>query len=290
MAKFVFLLSSGVAQGAIISLVALGFLMIYNATGVVNFAQGDMLSAGAYLAAWIASRGVPIGATYVLTVAVMFVMGVALERVAYAPLRNRSVHVVVIATLGVALIIRTLLVIFLSAELRSLRSPVGLRTVHVLGASIADQRIVIIAATAVIWLATMWMFHRTALGRQLRATAADRTTARLYGVRVNALSMMAFGMSAALAGVAAVLIAPLAPFDVTFGFPVMLSAFAAAILGGFGSLGGVVVGALLIGLVEQVVGGYVLTDYASALPFIAMLVVVAFRPNGLFTRSAGARL
>src|SRR5262249_59522095 len=122
------------------------------------------------------------------------------------------------------------------------------------------------------------------------ATAADRDTARLCGVPVNWLSMLAFGMSAALAGLAGVLFGPLGVVDINLGFSVMILGFAAAVLGGFGSIGGVVAGGVAIGLVEQVLGGYVLRDYSDAFPFVLMLIVIAIRPQGLFSRGAVRRL
>jgi branched-chain amino acid transport system permease protein len=150
--------------------------------------------------------------------------------------------------------------------------------------------VLVIGATAVVVVAIMLLFSRTQFGRQLRATAADRDTARLCGVPVNVLSMVAFGLSAALAGLAGVLLAPLGSVDINFGFNIMLLGFAAAVLGGFGSIGGVVAGGVAIGVVEQVLGGYVLRDYSDAFPFVLMLLVIALRPEGLFSRGVTRRL
>ena len=291
MAKFVALLASGIAQGAIIALVAVGFLLIYKATGVVNFAQGDLITLGAYLAIWAnTEHGLGWLPAYAFAIAGMFVIGVVLERVAYAPLRGRSLHVVVIATLGAALVIRSAIGIWQGTQPKYLPSPVVGKVWRVAGAAIAFQRVLIALVTLVVVAVVLWVFQRTAVGRQLRAVAADRDTARLYGVRVNLLSMGAFGASAALAGLAGVLIGPLGSVDQNLGFGVMLGGFAAAILGGFGNLAGVVLGGVLIGIVEQVVGGYWLRDYKSALPFVLMILVIAVRPQGLLTRGAGERL
>lgn len=291
MERFVALLASGLAEAAIVSLAALGFLLIYKATGVVNFAQGDMITLGAYLAIWASGDlGLPVVGAYAVAVALMFVIGVVLERVAYAPLRGRSIHVVVISTLGAAIAMRTLLGIWQGSEPKHLRSPASGKVLDVAGAAIAYQRVVIVAVTSVVVAGLLWMFHRTSFGRQLRAVAADREVARLHGIRVNALSMTAFGLSAALAGVAGVLIGPLGSVDLTLGFPSMLAAFAASILGGFGSLSGAVAGAVVIGLVERTLGGYVLQDYAVAFPYVLMILVVALRPQGFFSREVGTRL
>jgi len=291
MSKFVALLASGLAEGAIVALAAVGFLLIYKATGVVNFAQGDLITLGAYIAIW-ATQDLGFGLLpgYVFTVVFMFGVGVVLERLAYAPLRGRSVHVVVIATLGAALVLRAVIGLWQGTAPKFLESPVEAEVVEVLGANIAYQRVVIIVVTALVVVLTIAVFQWTQFGRELRATAADRETARLYGVPVTRLSMTAFGLSAALAGLAGVLIGPLGSVDLTLGFNIMIAGFAAAILGGFGSIGGVAVGGMAIGMVEQVFGGYVLRDYKATFPFILMILVIAFRPQGLFTRSAGQRL
>jgi branched-chain amino acid transport system permease protein len=287
-AKFVSLFAAGISQGAAVALAALGFLLVYKATGVVNFAQGDLITLGAYLAVWLSrDLGTPILGAYAGALLLMFAVGVVLERVAYAPLRGRSVHVVVIATLGAAIVIRTVLSLWLGATPVALDTPLRGRLWHVGGAAIAYQRIAIVVVTLLVVAVLSWLFSATAFGRQVRSLASDRETARLYGVRSMRLSMLAFGLSAMLAGLAGVLIGPAASsFDVTLGFSVMLGGFAAAVLGGFGSLGGVVAGGFLIGLVEQLLGGYVLRDCRGAFPFVLMILVIALRPQGLFPGQA----
>ena len=292
-AKFISLAAAGVSQGAVVALAALGFLLVYKATGVVNFAQGDLITLGAYLAIWLSrDMEAPILLAYAGALAMMFGIGVVLERVAYAPLRGRSIHVVVIATLGAAIVIRTVLSLWLGASPVALDTPLRGHLWRIGGAAIPYQRIAIVVVTLLVVVGLSWLFARTAFGRQVRAMASDRETARMHGVRSARLSMVAFGLSAALAGLAGVLIGPAASsFDLTLGFSVMLGGFAAAILGGFGSLTGVVLGGFLIGMVEQLLGGYVLRDYRGAFPFVLMILVIALRPQGLLSgRAAHERL
>jgi branched-chain amino acid transport system permease protein len=329
---FTALLGAGLAKGAIVSLAAIGFIMIMKATGIANFAQGDLITIGGYLGLWATSKTLPahdglglsLGLGYLLVIALMFVLGVVIERVAYAPLARRAhdVHVVVIATLGVAIILRTIMSLWQGTEPRFLQSwfnlggsldgflffKDGTLTVNVgfLGiddAVISAQRVVIMVVTAVVVLAIMALFARTSFGRQVRAIAADRETARLYGVKASRMSMLSFGISAALAGLAGLMIGPLGSFDLSLGFAYMLLGFAAAVLGGFGSIGGTVLGAIMIGLTEELFGGQMLPllveklggdpadalRYRSVLPYVLMLVVIAIRPQGLFGR-AGKRL
>ncbi len=297
MSKFTALLASGLAEGAIAALAAVGFLLTYKATGVINFAQGALITLGAYVAIWVTQKNGMFGLGaldlvpgYIVTIGIMFVVGMVLERVAYAPLRGRSVHVVVIATLGAAIAVQALIGLWQGTTPKFLDTPVAGDVVNVFDARISTQRIVIMAVTAVVVVVMILVFQHTQFGRQLRATAADRDTARLCGVPVNFLSMLVFGLSAALAGLAGVLFGPLGVVDINLGFSVMILGFAAAVLGGFGSIGGVVAGGVAIGLVEQLLGGYVLRDYKATFPFVLMLLVIALRPQGLFGRTTARRL
>jgi branched-chain amino acid transport system permease protein len=295
--NFVAFLASGLAVGAIAALAAVGFLLIYKATGVVNFAQGDLITLGAYIAIWLTQKegAFGLGALglipgYIVTILIMFLIGMGLERVAYAPLRGRSIHVIVITTLGAAVVLRAFIGLWQGTTPQFLDSPVRGDVLKVAGANISYQRVLIVLVTAIVVITTILLFQFTQFGRQLRATANDRDTAKLCGVPVNWLSMLAFGLSAALAGLAGVLLAPLGSVDLTLGFNFMILGFAAAVLGGFGSIGGVVVGGLAIGLVQHLFGGYVLRDFNAIFPFVLMILVIALRPQGLFARGAIRRL
>ncbi len=283
MSRFVALLAAGIASGSIYALVALGFVLIYKATGVINFAQGDLATLGAYLAFWAAStHGLSIWLAYAVAIGLMFLFGIGLERVTAAPLRHRSVHVVVIATLGAGLAIRAFIGIWQGSRPRNLRSPLGIRTIEVLGARIPIQNVLIVGVTAIVVVGLVVLFERTQFGRQLRALATDNEAARLQGIMVTRMSMLTFGMAGALAALGGVLFAPIATVNLNLGFVAMLNGFAAAILGGFGRIGGVVVGALMIGVVEQLAAGYVAHQLREVYPFALMILVIALRPEGLF--------
>lgn len=290
MTRFISLLSAGISTGSIYALVALGFVTIYKATGVINFAQGDLATLGAYLAFWsVSSLNFSVGLAYAVAIGLMFLVGVALERVTTAPLRGRSVHVVVIATLGAGLAIRAALGIWQTSRPKRLPSPLGIDTVKVFGARIPHQSILIVAVTAVVVIALVLVFERTQFGRQLRALATDIDAAKLQGIRVGQMSMISFGIAGALAGLGGVLFAPVVSVNLNLGFVAMLNGFAAAILGGFGRIGGVVVGALLIGVSEQMAAGYIEPSLREVYPFALMILVIAVRPQGLFGSEIRAR-
>jgi branched-chain amino acid transport system permease protein len=287
--RFVAILSSGIAQGAIYALVALGIVLLQNATGVVNFAQGDLMTLGAYVGFWwVVSLGHGQLSMFVVMFVLLFVAGVLLERVGYAPIRNRNPLTIVISTFALGLAIRAVIVLWQGTEPRNLPSPFGNRTVDVLGANVPFQALLTIAIAVVVGIALFVMFQRTSIGRQVRALAADRETALLQGIRVKRLSPMVFGLSAALAGLAGVLIGPVISVTPALGFGLLLSAFAAVILGGE-RLGGVAFAAIFVALAQALLGGYVSPDFVDAYPFLILVVVLAIRPQGLVRMVSGVR-
>ena len=281
---FVSYMSAGISEGSITALAALGFLLTHKATGVISFAQGAFVTLGAYIAVWASrEQGWPLLLSYLFAIAAMFVVGVASERVAYRPLRGRSIHVVVIATFGISEIVIALIGIWQGTQPKGL-SPIVDGTFELGGAVIPWQRLIILVVTLFTVFAMVMLFKSTQFGRQVRAVAADRETAQLCAVPVGRLSIISFGIAGALAGLAGVLIAPVGGIDLHFGFLIMLGGFYAAILGGFGSLGGVVVGGFMIGFVQYVIGSYWWVNYQQVLPFILLIGIIAVKPTGLFTK------
>ncbi|MEO5839697.1 MAG: branched-chain amino acid ABC transporter permease [Acidimicrobiales bacterium] len=282
--NFVSYMSAGISEGSITALAALGFLLTHKATGVISFAQGAFVTLGAYIAVWASrDQGWPLLLADLFAIAAMFVVGVASERIAYRPLRGRSIHVVVIATFGISEIVIALIGVWQGTQPKGL-SPIVDGTFSLGGAVIPWQRLIILLVTLFTVFAMVMLFKSTQFGRQVRAVAADRETAQLCAVPVGRLSIISFGIAGALAGLAGVLIAPVGGIDLHFGFLIMLGGFYAAILGGFGSLGGVVVGGFMIGFVQYVIGSYWWVDYQQVLPFILLIGIIAIKPTGLFTK------
>ena len=292
MTKFLIAFASGIDVGAVIALVSLGVLVLFKATGLINFAQGNLLTLGAYFAVWGANvEHLPLGVAYVLAIVGLFGVGVVLERIAVAPLRNKNGMLVIMVTFGASYVIATIYEIWFPPNPQFLAAPFKGGSVVRMGPLIvSDQQILIVIVGAVVVAAAIWTFQRTGVGRQVRALAADREVARLYGVKVTRLSIVAWGASAALAGLAAVLVSPLGAVEPTLGAPFMLSAFAACALGGFGSITGAMVGSMVIGLAQQIGGAYFLSAYGGVWPFAILIIAIAIRPQGILSSGAGARL
>jgi branched-chain amino acid transport system permease protein len=290
MPRFVALMAAGVAQGAIAALIALGIVLLHKATGIVNFAQGDLLTLGAYVGyVLVVDHHMATPVAYLLTVIAVFVVGMIIERIGYAPLRRYSLLTILISTFALALGLRALIILWQGTNPKTLPSPVGSGVWKLFGAAIPYQNILIVIATAVLLVLLMALLQRTALGRQVRALAADRETAMLQGIRVTWLSVMMFGLSAAMAGIAGLLVAPTLSVSPTLGFSLLLSSFAALVLGGFDRIGGTVVAAVAIAIVTQLATGYVSPSYAEAYPFLILLVALILKPEGLIRGTTSVR-
>jgi branched-chain amino acid transport system permease protein len=280
----------GVALGAAYALVALGFVLVLNAVGAVNFAQGDLVMAGGYGAAVLGGY-LPLPGIVLLPVVMilMAVLGLAVAALAYFPLMRRPPSAVFISTIAVGLLLQNGALHLFGPELRS-APPVWSGGQFAWGSlTLSYQGLAIIAVAAVLVLAQRLAFRHTRLGRQLRATAWDREMAAAIGIRVNLMIALTFALSAALAGAAGTLLANQFFLTPAEGGSLILKAYIAVVIGGWGSLEGAVMGALLIALFETVVAAALSYTAASLLLYGATLAILFVRPQGLFGEAAGRR-
>ncbi len=288
MQHFIAILMSGLTQGAVYALIALGIVLLQNATGVINFAQGDLMTLGAYVGFFLlVQHHFNQVEMYIATFALLFIAGVVIERVGYAPLRKRNPLTIVISTFALGLAIRSGLVVWQGSDPRNLPAPFQ-QTVNVLGAAVPAQSILTVVMTIVIGALLYVLFRRSPLGRQVRALAADREAAILQGIRVTRLSPLIFGLSSALAGLAGILVAPVLAVSSGLGFGLLLSSFAAVVLGGE-RLGGAAFAAVFVAVFQALATAYVAPNYGDAYPFLILVLVLALRPQGLVRMVTGVR-
>lgn len=277
------LMVAGVALGAIYALVAMGFLMIYRATGAVNFAQGDMVTVGAFGALWATSTfDTPTVVGWLVAVLMLGVLGMLTYRFVYRPLSKHPFLAVAIGTLGLAFIFRGVLFVLFGPQPARLASPVGNDVVSVGGVVIGQHLLLTIAVTAILVGSQALFFRYTFLGKALRATAESPEVARMLGLRTNRIVLGTFTYGAALAAVAGVLLAPVRFVSLDLGFGVLLKSFVAAIVGGFGSLPGALVGGLIVGLAEVFGAGYVSSAFRDTFAFGLLVLILIVRPHGIF--------
>jgi len=284
----------GLASGGVWATLAVALVLIYRSTGVINFAQGEMAMFSTFIAWSLVNHGFSYWAAFVLTVAISFAGGVAVERAVIRPVERAPVLTVVIVTLGLFFVVNGAARWIWSPETRSLPNAFSTRPITVAGVafSISDLGTIAVSLAAV---ALLWAFFRfTNLGLASRAAAVNPDASRLVGVRVTWMLALGWGLAAAMGAVSGMLTAPaLASFDQNLMQPVLLYAFAGAVLGGIDSPLGAVVGSLLLGVLINLIGTYVNwvgTDLRLPVALAVILGVLLVRPAGLFGRPMETRV
>jgi branched-chain amino acid transport system permease protein len=275
---------AGVAQGCVYALVALGFVLIYKATETVNFAQGDLMMLGAFFGLTASTvLGWPYWATILFAITVMAVVGMMIERIVIRPVLGYPTFTVVMITIGIGYVMRGIVTMVpgWGTETHALPSPFGNAVVRIGGAVLAVEQLAVIAMTAAL-CALLYVFFRYAkLGVAMQATSQNQLAAYYMGIPVKRMFSLIWAISAGVAAIAGVLLAPVSLIDINLGF-IGLKAFAAAVLGGFGSIPGALVGGITIGLIELFSGAYLPLGVKDVAAYVVLLLVLAIRPQGMF--------
>jgi branched-chain amino acid transport system permease protein len=277
------LLFTGIGIGSIYAMVSLGFVLLIRSANVVNFAQGEFSMLGAYLMLiLLMSFGVPYLIALVVSVILMGFFGILFGLVTYWPLRTRGQIPVIISTIGAGILLENLILATYGPSPQVLPGMFNASGILV-GNIFMDSQYLSIICTAFVLLALQYViFEKTMVGKKIQATSQDRETAGLLGIPVVTLIFGIFFYSAALGGLAGILVAPILFVSVGIASVVALKAFAANIIGGFGSIPGAIIGGLLIGVVETLGAAYISVPYKDAYAFIMLIAVLLVRPRGLF--------
>jgi len=272
---------SGLAAGAIYASLALALVMIYRATELVNFAQGEMAMFSTYIAWSLVNGGVPFWAAFVITLVVSFLGGMAIERVLVRPVENAPVLAAVVVTIGLALIFNSLAGWIYSYTVQDFQSPFPDRPV--LGALITTRDLGVLGVTLVMLLLLFTFFRFTKTGFAMRAAAQNPASARLCGIPVGRMLAIGWGLAAAIGAAAGVMVAPVLFLDPNMMGGVLVYAFAGALLGGITSPVGAVIGGLIVGVTENLVGTYLIASQLKlTVAFALIVLVLVFKPHGLF--------
>jgi len=289
-AQFLQFLLAGLTVGAIYALVALGFSIIYNASHVINFAQGEFVMIGGMTTVSFTAIGWPLPLAIAVAVLAAALVGLALEKFAVEPARGASVVTLIIITIGASILLRGLATIVWDKNIHAVAAFSGEAPIRFGGATLVPQSLWVMGITLVIVLLLTWFFGRTLIGKALLATSHNRLAAQLVGISVRRVLLASFGLSAALGAVAGILVAPITFTSWDVGVMLGLKGFAAAILGGLGSGAGAVLGGLLLGLIEAMGAGYVSSAYKDVIAFVIILAVLFFMPSGLLGKRSTDRV
>lgn len=275
-------LLSGLTVGAIYGLIALGFSIIFNASRVINFAQGEFVMIGGMATASLIGVGLPLPAAAALAAVAGVGVGLCLGKFAIEPARRAPVVSLVIITIGASLTLRGLAQIVWDKNSHALPPFSGDIPIAVGSATILPQSLWVLAIGMVVVLGLTLFFGHTRLGKAMLAAAENPDAARLVGIDVKLVLALSFGLSALLGAIAGIIVAPITLTSYDVGIMLGLKGFAAAILGGLGNGVGAVLGGLLLGVVEAFGAGYLSSAYKDAIAFVIILLVLSFLPHGLF--------
>jgi branched-chain amino acid transport system permease protein len=278
------LLISGVAQGCIYGLIALGFVLIYKATETVSFAQGDLMMVGAFAGlATMTWLGFPFWVSVPAAIIAMGLFGVVVERAVIRPILGQPAFSIVMLTIGVGYVLRGLITMIpdVGTDTHTLAVPYAGEVVRLGTLVVSAEQLVVILVTAVLCLGLFTMFRYSKLGIAMQASSQNQLAAYYMGIPVKRLNGLVWGLAAAVAAVAGLLLAPITFVHANMGF-IGLKAFPAAVVGGFSSLPGAIVGGLIIGIVEALSGFYLPEGVKDVAPYIVVLLMLVLKPNGLF--------
>jgi branched-chain amino acid transport system permease protein len=284
MTQFLQLVISGLAMGCVLGLIALGFTLIYKATETVNFAQGDLMMLGGFVALTaVAILGLPFWLGVLAAILVMAVFGASVERVVLRRVLGQPAFAIVMVTIGIGFMMRGLvsMVPGWGAETYTIRAPYSGEVLRLAGLAISAEQLAVIVMTLALCALLYGFFRYTRVGVAMQATSQNQLAAYYMGIPVARVNSLVWAISAAVAGFAGVLLAPIAFVHMNMGF-IGLKAFPAAVIGGFGSVPGAIAGGLLIGVVESLAGFYLPEGFKDVAAYIVVLFVLVVRPHGLF--------
>ncbi len=275
-------LVTGLSVGSTYALVGLGFAIIYNASGVVNFAQGEFVMLGAMSAIGLLAAGLPYPVALIGAILIVTLVGMGLNKFAIEPARGATVVATIIITIGASIFLRGAALLIWGKDILSMPAFTGSEPMQIGPATVVPQNLWIMGVTIVLVAVVRYFFDRTILGKAILACSCNKSAASLVGINVRLMLLTSYGLSAALGAVAGLLIAPIAFASFDAGTMLGLKGFSAAILGGMGSSMGAVAGGLVLGMLESLGAGLISSGYKDAIAFLIILAVLFFKPSGLF--------
>lgn len=283
------LVFSGLAHGAVYGLVALGFVAVFSVREIVNLAQGEYSALAGLSAISAVAAGVPLLPAILLVVPMVVLVSVVLERLCIAPVKRMTPLVSIILTLGMSTALKALMLLIWGPQARGLPAFPG-RDVVLAGVSMRSQELWILGIAAVVGAAVIWAYENTLLGKAMRACAEQPIAARLVGISPRTATMIAFAVAGFVGAVAGVIGSPVYFSSWEYGLALGLKGFVAATLGGLLSLRVAMLGGLLLGVLENLVAGYIDTGFRDAVAFLVLLLVLLVRPQGLVLKASGVRV
>jgi branched-chain amino acid transport system permease protein len=280
------ILLNGIFTSAIYCLIALGLTLILGVMDIADFAQAGLYMVGAFLTFIVFEIwGLNFLVSVCIAIVVVSFVGIVNNIVVYQPAMRRGANSL-IAALGILLIIQNLALLVFGADYQTLQLPFGQGNVQIFKGTITLYKSMIVLIACVLVPAVSLFLKKTKIGRAIRAVSQNKEGASIVGIGSGKVSVITFGIGSAIVGLTGALVSPIYAFDAHFGSHIIVKAFTIAIFGGLGSIPGTVVGALIIGIGENMVAGYVSTEYSSLMTFVLLILILFIRPQGIFGRKA----
>jgi branched-chain amino acid transport system permease protein len=281
---------TGLSNGAIYALIGFGFAVIYNSTGIINFAQGEFVMLGGILTVFFLSVfHMPLVPAIILAIFISTIVGVLFERLAIRPLKDANPLRLIIITIGASIFIRGAAMLIWGKDTHALPAFSSDDPLYIAGATILPQHLWILGITILVIIASRIFFNHSIVGKAMRACSYNPRAAGLVGINVKNMVLLSFALSAAIGSMAGIIIAPLTMTSYDVGVMLGLKGFCAVIIGGMSSGMGTILGGLLLGLLESLGAGFISASYKDAIAFIILLLILFIRPEGLFRKKETER-
>jgi len=274
-------LLSGVTVGFIYTLVGLGFTVIYNSSGIINFSQGEFVMAGGMSTVFLLHAGLPLGISFVLSIMITSMIGIVLYKLISFS-KDSSPISLIILTLGFAIFLRGLAQVIFDKQLHTMPSFVGEGAFEIFDTTLSYQALLIMIVASAIVVALYVFFKKTKTGQAMVAASNNVDAAKLMGINIQKILILNFAISAVIASIGGILLTPMTSTNYEVGIMLGLKGFCAAIIGGLGNPFGAVAGGLVLGILESLVAGYISSEYKDAVAFIVLLLILFFMPGGIF--------
>lgn len=282
---FINLLTGAIVIGGIYGLIGLGFSLIYSASGLMSFTQGELLMIGAFFGlTFFSGMGLPYAVAMGMVILLMFVMGLFLEKAAIRPVLNKggkSVDIVLL-TIGISTILQNAAIIFFSADVQMFPSIFKSKGLEIHGFTVSPESLLGIGVALVCMIGLHLFMTRTLIGTAMRAAAQDELAASAYGVNVSFAKGLTWGIATMLVGVAGMLIGPVYGVHSAMGSAIATKGFASAVIGGYGNMYGAIIGGFIIGIIETFAGGYISSQAKDFAVFFVLILFLVLKPRGLF--------
>jgi len=291
MSQLLQLLISGLILGVIYALIAVGYITVYNVSGIINFAQGEFVMLGALIGVSLYSHHLPIWLAIILSIAAVTLLAVLMQFLAIRPARDASLVTFIIITLGISIAIRGAALLIWGTDPYNLPSFTNAhQQLLILQAHVAPQGLWVLGITLLAFAGLYLFFERTYLGKVVKACVINPTAAQLMGIKPQSMSLLAFGLAGGMGALAGIVITPITMATYDMGLMLGMKGFVAAVLGGLTSVPGALLGGILLGVLESLGAGYLSSGYKDALAFLILILILFIKPDGLLGKIGGKRV